>query len=556
MGVLGGNIAQGLRHEMRTGKVILLSAFLTCLLTSRAFSAGTPAGTSICNQAQATYNAGNGQPMPPVSSNAACVTVQQLGAVNVTPPTATRASQINTTVDYPSAVTNSGNGTDNILLSATSSLGFAAAMYADANGNGVLDAAEIAAGSITQTGNLLADSAKSIITRVTIPNNIAFNGQTDILSVIGASAFEPAAKDTGSYSTTIASATLVFTKSVSNTVPRGGDRVTYTIAYTNSGSADASNVVVTDVLDNNLNYVTSSAVPAPTSVSGATVIWNLGTITAGASGSIVFQVDLVNNAIPGTEIHNVAQMQYIDGPNTINIASTETNFITVQGGGIVTVDFTPNRAASGEPGDSVDYAFTVTNNGVLAEAFTLTYSSNQSLTWTYYHDANSNGQIDSSETTTTTTGSIPGNGGQYNVVARTILPVVPANGTVDITGFRVTSTTNAGNFKTTTGTTTVLIPVMSLVKLADSPDPKPGREIRYQITYSNSGGGHAFQFAVTDTIPGNTTYIAQTIRHNGAPRTDQADGDEVTLNGGIVTVNVGTVNPGVSGVIEFRVRIN
>jgi uncharacterized repeat protein (TIGR01451 family) len=147
-------------------------------------------------------------------------------------------------------------------------------------------------------------------------------------------------------------------------------------------------------------------------------------------------------------------------------------------------------------------------------------------------------------------------GGQYNVVARTVLPVVPANGTIDATSFRVTSTTNASNFKTTAGTTTLYIPVMTLTKLADSPEPKPGREIRYQITYNNTGGGQAIQFAVTDAIPAYTTYIAQSVRHNNAAKTDEADADEVTVSGGVVTVNVGTVNPSASGVIEFRVRIN
>jgi hypothetical protein len=64
------------------------------------------------------------------------------------------------------------------------------------------------------------------------------------------------------------------------------------------------------------------------------------------------------------------------------------------------------------------------------------------------------------------------------------------------------------------------------------------------------------QFVVTDAIPANTTYIAQSVRHNGVPKTDEADADEVLVNGGVVTVNVGTVNAAVSGVIEFRVRIN
>ncbi|MEO8168415.1 MAG: hypothetical protein ABI623_09215, partial [bacterium] len=146
--------------------------------------------------------------------------------------------------------------------------------------------------------------------------------------------------------------------------------------------------------------------------------------------------------------------------------------------------------------------------------------------------------------------------GQYKVVARTVLPVASSNGTIDATNFKAASTTNAGNFKTTVGTTTMYIPVMSLVKIADSPEPKPGREIRYQITYGNSGNGHALQFAVTDSIPTNTTYVPSTVKLNNVPKTDSADGDEVTVIGSLITVNVGLVYPQSSGIIEFRVRIN
>lgn len=533
--------------------IIVIAAF--ALFSTKVFAAGTPAGTAISNQANAAYRANNGQQMPPVASNVVVVVVQQVGAVNITPVTASRSTQINTLVDYPSTVTNSGNGVDNLLLTASSSLGFTVAMYRDANGNSVLDPGELAAGPVTQTGNLPADSTERIITRVTVPNNISLNGQTDILTVTATSAYEPTANAAGTYTTTIASAAMTFTKSVNITAPRGGDRVMYTIAYTNSGGSPATNVTVTDVLDGNLNYVTSSAVPVPSGVTGQTITWNLGAVAPSGSGSITFQADVVNNATPGIEIHNVAQVAYNDGVNLVNITSIENNFITVQSGGVVTVDFGPNRTGSGEAGDTLDYAFTVTNNGSLSETFTLSYVSNQNLVWTYYQDVNSNGQIDPGDAQTTSTGLLA-SGGQYNVVARTILAVAPANGTVDATTFRAASTTNPSNFETTTGTTTLYIPVMSLVKIADSPVPKPGREIRYQITYSNSGDGHALEFAVTDSIPPNTTYIPSSVKLNNVSKTDAADGDEVTVSGNLITVNVGTINPLASGFIEFRVLIN
>jgi uncharacterized repeat protein (TIGR01451 family) len=157
---------------------------------------------------------------------------------------------------------------------------------------------------------------------------------------------------------------------------------------------------------------------------------------------------------------------------------------------------------------------------------------------------------------TTGTGSLAGSGGQYGVVAQAVRPRVSSDGTVDAASFTVTSTINAGNFKTTTGTTTISVPVMGLTKAVDSSDPRPGEEIKYTITYSNSGNGRSFQFTVTDSIPANRTYVAQSVRLNSIAKTDEPDGDEVIVSRGLITVWVGTVNPQASGSIEFRVRIN
>lgn len=519
-------------------------------------AAGTPAGTVIANQASATYKAKGGQQMPAISSNVVSVIVAQEAAINVTPSAASNTTPLNTTVDYPSTVTNSGNGTDVLHLGAVSSLGFTTAIYRDANNDGLLESTELAAGPISQTPNLPADSATRIIVRVIVPNNPAFNGQTDILTLTATSSFDATKQSQGTYSTHLTSAALTFRKSVSNTVPQGGDRVTYTVTYANSGGGDATNAVITDILDNNLNFVSGSATPSPSSVAGRTIVWNLGTIVANSNGTISFQADLVSNAIPGTEIHNIADVHFNDGPNTINVTSTETNFITVQAGGGVTIDFTPVHTGTGEPGDTVDYAYTVANNGIFLETFNFTYVSSQGLVWAFYHDLNGNGRVDAGEPVTTGTGVLAGGGTQYRLVARTIIPVVSADHTVDVTAFRVGSTTNAGNFKTTTGTTTIGIPVMTLMKVANAPDPKPGREITYTINYTNSGSGRAIQFVVSDPIPANTTYVAQSMKLNNAPKTDEADADEVTVNGSLVTVNVGTVLPQASGTIEFRVRIH
>lgn len=94
----------------------------------------------------------------------------------------------------------------------------------------------------------------------------------------------------------------------------------------------------------------------------------------------------------------------------------------------------------------------------------------------------------------------------------------------------------------------------------------PGAIVQYQLTVTLIGSGTATNVLITDRIPSETTYVAQSIRLNGAAQTDQTDGDNASCPGcgaagaGIVTINFGSVpvTPAtpITHVIDYRVRIN
>jgi len=68
------------------------------------------------------------------------------------------------------------------------------------------------------------------------------------------------------------------------------------IAYSVTNIA-GTNVVVTDILPPEVHYVSGSAVPAPTSINGQTLTWNLGIISIGETETITFNVTL-NPVVP------------------------------------------------------------------------------------------------------------------------------------------------------------------------------------------------------------------------------------------------------------------
>jgi uncharacterized repeat protein (TIGR01451 family) len=533
--------------------MLLVVCLVLCCAGSRALAAGTPAGTIIANQATVVYDDDQGTQQAPIYANTLTFTVGQIAVINLSPASAAKSARLGSVVDYASRITNSGNGSDYFTFSTRSSLNLSLATYHDMNSNGLLDNDEYVAGEIFAVG-LVADGQISIITRLQIPDSVELDGLSDLLTVKSTSMFDTTRSATGQYTTRIESSALVVAKSVSNPTPASGSRVTYTISSSNTGHAPAAGIRVVDVLNPSLRYVAGSANPAPASVSGQTLTWDLAGIDGGAGAEITFEAEVAGGLQQGVVIHNSADVTWLDGAASLATTSSESSFITVASGGTGAVTIAPDRSGAGEPGDTIDQALTVANNGFAAERFDLRFESTRGLLWELRQDSDSNGRIDAGEPVVTTTGVVNA-GGRFHLVARTTLPVVESDRTADSTVFRAIPQSNPTAAARAISVTEIGIPVMTLVKTTAQPVQRSGGEITYSISYTNDGSGRAYEFAVIDSIPARTVYVPGSIRVNAAPRTEAIDADGVDVTNGIVTVMLGTVMPASAGTIEFRVRI-
>jgi uncharacterized repeat protein (TIGR01451 family) len=89
--------------------------------------------------------------------------------------------------------------------------------------------------------------------------------------------------------------------------------------------------------------------------------------------------------------------------------------------------------------------------------------------------------------------------------------------------------------------------------------PIPGAAITYQVVVTATGTGIALGTAFTDPIPANTTYVAGSMRLNGAPLTDAADADAGSFVSGParVAVSLGDLTSAAGPqTIDFRVTID
>ncbi|MHB8750539.1 MAG: beta strand repeat-containing protein, partial [Aggregatilineales bacterium] len=171
------------------------------------------------------------------------------------------------------------------------------------------------AGQVVQTGVLVLNAGQSIT--ITIGN---MSG-TITLKVTGtnvSATFTAQCGPSGATSTPAPNGTPnpgvadpVITKSGSPALARPGDPVMFTLTVTNSGTAPAVNVIVTDPLPAQFVYVSATAQQGTFSVSGNTITFNVGTVNPGQVITLTITTRVAASVIPPMTSNNTATL--IDG---------------------------------------------------------------------------------------------------------------------------------------------------------------------------------------------------------------------------------------------------
>lgn len=429
----------GLQHFFTHWIVGLFVALALALAGLAAHAAPPPAGTSISNQASATYSDASGITRT-VTSNVVQTTVQQIASLTLAANGAQNATP-GSVVYYPHTLTNTGNGTDTFNLTTSNTGAFSMAsvqIFAD-NGSG-----SPTGSAITSTGALAAGGLFKYIVVATLPGT-ATAAQTNTITVTGTSVFDPTKTQSNTDVTTATTnAVVTLTKSASVSSGSAGTAITYTLTYTNTGNSTATAVAITDVLPAGLTYTAGSA---RWSVTGATALsdggassgsapntltsgYTLGTktllvtlnqVTAGQSGTISFGVTVAGGTAPGV-LNNTATTSYNNGATTVTGGSNTVPFTVLQTGAVTLTGTTvPGPAA---PGSTVSFTNTVTNTGNGSDTFNITLSAGNFPAGTTFQLFKSDGVtplVDTNSDGTVDTGPLAP-AATYNVILKATLP--------------------------------------------------------------------------------------------------------------------------------------
>ena len=293
----------------------------------------------------------------------------------------------------------------------------------------------------------------------------------------------------------------------------------------------------------------------------------------------------------GTLIENTASATYDGGAGPVTIPS---NTITVKVDELLDVTVTSRDSGpfSAAPGSAV-LTFELTNTGNGPEAYTLT--ANPAVAGNDFDttvnglavDTNGNGVydpgVDQMLTGPATTAAIAADASLTVFVLVTIPGGVADGDQSDVsllaeavTGTGAPGTAFAGQGAgggnaivgstganaTATGSLSVGITDVDLIKSATVRDPfggtgiVPGATITYAIRAEVRGSGSVSDLVVTDTAPADTTYVAGSLKLDGATLTDAADADAGRFGTSGISVDLGTVSGGSRRTVTFQVTID
>ncbi|HYI39915.1 MAG TPA: DUF11 domain-containing protein [Allosphingosinicella sp.] len=331
------NVAKSSASQ-KNAALAALTAISACVFATPAHSAGTPAGTNITNVATATYELPNGDEAT-VDSNIVTLMVDELLDVSVawSDPSDVAASASATGQLLKFTVTNGGNGGEAFTLATLANGGgddfdpSVTSIVLDSNGNGAYDAGiDTVYASGGNDPQLDPDQSITVFVLSSIPagagdgqrgrvdltavaktgsgapgTSFAGQGQGGGDAVVGATGAD--SEDDGYYR--VARASVAFVKSAAvadafgGTAAAPGSTITYTLAATVSGTGNLANLRVSDPVPAGTTYkpgsltlegapLTDAADADSGSFTGTAITVGLGTVAAGATKTITFQVKI------------------------------------------------------------------------------------------------------------------------------------------------------------------------------------------------------------------------------------------------------------------------
>lgn len=295
-----------------------------------------------------------------------------------------------------------------------------------------------------------------------------------------------------------------------------GTNVTYTVTVTNNGPGAATNVILTDVLDGLVTFVSATPTQGTCGENMGTVSCDLGSLANSATATVTIIVT-TPDVVDAVQITNQASVSGTEtDPVGTNDSATEQT--TVVPAGPAMADLALTKSDSPDPvfsgGQQIWYTLTVTNNGpddASNVVLTDTLPNGVVFVGATYESFNSCPEVNG--VVTCDLGALDLN------ESKTILIIVTPDVVVDATAITNNATVTATEEDPTPGnntvaeTTTVNPPAADVtVSVVASPaQPLINEQITYDVTVDNAGPSDDTGIVLTVVLPAMTTLDSATV---------------------------------------------
>ncbi len=541
-----------MRTGLRPGRGLLGAVALLCFGVPLEAQLPTPAGTQISNVAQAIYVAPNGHTFTAVS-NVLVVTVAQMAGVDLAPPRTTTANP-GDRVAFAHTATNAGNGTDSVRVSATSAAGWPTLIYRDPNGNGVLDAGEP---EIQGPVTLAAGAAIALLVVVDVPTSATVRGTVDSVTVVAVSEFDGSRSDSCVDVLQIQDVGVLVTlsKLVDRTTATAGDVLTYTVSYAAAGTNSADSLVVRDEVPLGTSYVAGSlrwnGAPLTDAAgdggefdpAGNRVLFSLGDVGGGSSGTVAFQARVDGGLGPATTVANTAGATYGTMVGTDSVVSnTVVTTIVLAQLGLAKTLIGPTVARIGE---QVSYTLMSVNRSSTTPARDVVLSDTVPAGLEHV-TANPAATVNGQVLSWSLGEVVPGDSIRVSLTVRVSTQV---RDTLSVRNLAVLAATNAPTQTALSdGVDLVgLLPnQLSLEKTADVLEVGLGETAPYTLVLENTGDNALSGIVIVDTLPLGGRYAEGSA----------IGADSVQAGGRVVTFFVaGPLAPGATHTVRYTMAV-
>ena len=311
----------------------------------------------------------------------------------------------------------------------------------------------------------------------------------------------------------------------------GGALPGETVEYTLDWSVDkrAYNVILSDPLNGNLNYVPNSCTGGCV-VDNGTLTWDLGDLNGAGNGSFTFEAQIDSN----TTQNSIANTATLTADSTTPRSQTSNVAILTSG-----LNFTKTAAQSDAlPGETLTYTLNYANTGSAAlTGAVITDTLPNDLT--YVPNSCSNGCNENNGVLTWNLGTLS------NQDTGSVTFQAQVNTTTNAIEIINTATldTDQTDPLTRNEATQMLYPNLSLTKTNNRPDGTlPGESVEYTLTWSTDK--RAYNVTLSDALPADLTYVPNSCS-NGCSE-----------NNGTLTWNLGNQTSARNGTVSFEARIN